>query len=377
MKIERRMRRPRIVRAGIVLCAAMAAIPAQAAKPSIGVTSLVVQHVEGTSEQRTRRLALRDPVHQDEVVVTGEQSASEMHLIDDTRVTVGPSSKVVLDRFVYDPDPGKGALVLQATEGVFRFFSGNMASSNYAIETPSVTVGIRGTIFVGAIRSSDGTFALILESRNSEVSVTGRSGETVVLSAPGQAAIARADGSVTSGPAPDWAVAMVERMDGVIVKASTDDALSGPDRDVDVAGLTDPAPASEPRDEEGLPGLSRALANHDPDAPPGDPDETGDAEASRGLPRALSSQNSDSLPGGLEKAANENTKGWINGQNPSRNNQAGNGDGHEGADGADGADDDSDGDDDSDRDDEGRNDNGRGNGNGGGGGSGNGKGGRD
>ena len=47
--------------------------------------------------------------------MTGFESASEMLLMDDTRVTVGPSSRVVLDRFVYDPDPGKGALVLQAT----------------------------------------------------------------------------------------------------------------------------------------------------------------------------------------------------------------------------------------------------------------------
>ena len=197
MVMEKLLRGPQVVRAGLVLCAALVAGPADAAKPTIGMTSLVVQQVEGTSERNTRQLAVSDPVYQDEVVMTGSQSASEMLLVDDTRITVGPSSMVVLDRFVYDPDPGKGALVLQATEGVFRFFSGTMASSSYAIETPSVTVGIRGTIFVGAIRPTDKTFVLILESRNSEIAVTAQSGETVVLDAPGQAAIALPDGAST------------------------------------------------------------------------------------------------------------------------------------------------------------------------------------
>lgn len=243
MTIERLLTLPHVLRAGMVLCAALAASPAHAAKPSIGTTSLVVQQVEGTSEQNTRQLALRDPVYQDEVVVTGFESASEMLLMDDTRVTVGPSSRVVLDRFVYDPDPGKGALVLQATEGVFRFFSGSMASSNYVIEAPSVTVGIRGTIFVGATRPSDKTFVLILESRNSEISVTARSGETVVLNAPGQAAIALPDGTLTPGPVPDWAAAMVERMDGIVLMAGGPDPDPGSDKEPEVATTPGPAPA--------------------------------------------------------------------------------------------------------------------------------------
>lgn len=287
---------PRILRAGVVAGVAFAALPAHAAKPTIGVAALVVKQVHGTSEQRTRQIALRDEVYQDEVVETGVASASELRFVDDTRITVGPSSKVILDRFVYDPDPGEGALVLRATEGVFRFFSGTMDSSNYVIQAPTVTAGVRGTIFVGAIRPSDGTFVLILESPDSGVVVTGHDGATVTLDAPGQAAVATPDGDVTKGSAPDWAAAMVDRMDGVIVAAA------------DVA----PPAAATPQAPPGRAPDTAASAGTAPE-PGDDPPVT--APPLRGLPRALSNQDSDSVPDGLDRAVDEaGTRGVNDGE---------------------------------------------------------------
>ncbi|MCK4869260.1 MAG: hypothetical protein KAT39_14500, partial [Alphaproteobacteria bacterium] len=111
------------------------AMPAMAAQQSgIGITSLVVKDVEGKTDEEIRRLALQDSVYQNEIVQTGLESASELRFADDTRISVGPNSTIVLDEFVYDPDPGEGTFALTVTEGVFRFFSGNMASSNYKIE---------------------------------------------------------------------------------------------------------------------------------------------------------------------------------------------------------------------------------------------------
>jgi len=278
-KIARSLRRPCVLRAGAFLAVAMATVQAGATSLDIGVTSLVVKQVEGTLDQRTRQLALSDRVYQDEVVETGFRSASELHLADDTRITVGPNSKIVLDSFVYDPEPGKGALVLQATEGVFRFFSGNMDSTNYRIEAASVTVGIRGTIFVGAVRPSDGAFVLILESRDSQIFIRTRTGNTFVLDKPGQAAIALSDGTVSGVPAPEWAVEMVETMDGTVVAANNPGPVPAPGGDPDQAAPQLPAPAAdeqepepepEPQNEGKLRGLLRALFNQDPeDVPPG------------------------------------------------------------------------------------------------------------
>jgi len=285
-----------------VLSVAVAMSAAHAARPDIGVASLVVKQVEGTIDQRTRQLTLRDKVFLDEVVQTGFQSASELHLADDTRITVGPNSKVVLDKFVYDPEPGKGALLFQATEGVFRFFSGNMASSNYTIEASSVTVGIRGTIFVGAVRPSDGAFVLILESQNSNLFITTKTGNTVVLDAPGQAAIALPDGSVATGPAPAWATAMVESMDGTVVAGRTP---------------RQPPQPADPQDQ--------AAPAPPPTAPAPDPDEDEEDGKLRGLLRALSNQDPDDVPSGLESALEKDSTARARGGPPPGHSD---GDGH-------------------------------------------------
>lgn len=208
-----------------VAMAAMAAMavgvaaPAMAAKPSgIGITSLVVKDVEGKTEEEIRRLVLQDSVYQNEIVQTGLESASELRFADDTRISVGPNSTIVLDEFVYDPDPGEGTFALTLTEGVFRFFSGNMASSNYKIETPTVTVGVRGTVLV-VVSRGDGAFAVIMESDDG-VEVTNQAGDMVLLETPGTATVAFANGDMTPpGAIPPWAMWRIHDMDNILATA--------------------------------------------------------------------------------------------------------------------------------------------------------------
>jgi hypothetical protein len=106
--------------AALALLAAGLGSPAMAAtQTEIGVTSLVVKDVEGKTDAEIRQLALRDNVYRYETVNTGFESASELRFADDTRISVGPNSTIVLDEFVYDPDPGEGALVLFGQYGEF------------------------------------------------------------------------------------------------------------------------------------------------------------------------------------------------------------------------------------------------------------------
>jgi hypothetical protein len=185
---------------------------------SIGMTSLVVRKVEGKTEDEIRRLVLQDSVYQNEIVETGLESASELRFADRTRISVGPNSSIVLDEFVYDPDPGEGTFALKVTEGVFRFVSGSMASSNYKIETPTVTVGVRGTVLVMVTRG-DGAVAVMMESEDG-VEVSNRNGDMVVLDKPGVATVAFADGTMTEpGPPPAWAMWRIREMDEVLATA--------------------------------------------------------------------------------------------------------------------------------------------------------------
>jgi hypothetical protein len=268
------------------------AAPAMAAKPSgIGVTSVVVRDVEGKTEEIIRQLVLRDSVYQNEIVQTGMESASELKFTDETRVSVGPNSTIVLDEFVYDPDPGEGTFALQVTEGVFRFFSGNMASSNYKIESPTVTVGVRGTVLVMVTRR-DGAVAVIMESDDG-VEVTNNNGDTVLLDTPGMATVAFTDGTMTpQGNPPAWALWRIQNMDNVLATAG-----------LPAAPPVKPGPPGSPETTE-PPVVQTAAAP--PPPPPGPGPTVTEVPPKRGLPRAAYAHGEEGVPTGGFAHANDN-----------------------------------------------------------------------
>ena len=133
-------------------CGLAALLLASAVSPSvaegeIGKTIIVVRTVTGTLATAVRQLVINDGVAQNELIATAADAASEIEFVDGTKLTLGPRARVVLDKFVYDPDPSKGAFFLSVSEGVFRFVTGTMAHQSYSIKTPNGTIGVRGTVF--------------------------------------------------------------------------------------------------------------------------------------------------------------------------------------------------------------------------------------
>ena len=78
------------------------------------------QQRDGNASDALKRAAARRRV-QNEVIDTADQSASRVVFQDKTELSVGPQSSVVLDRFVFDPDPSKSAVAISIAKGVARF----------------------------------------------------------------------------------------------------------------------------------------------------------------------------------------------------------------------------------------------------------------
>jgi len=79
---------------------------------------------------------------------TGTDGRIGVTLKDDTRVSLGPSSEVRLDRFVYSPSDGRLGVVLKIVRGVAAYVSGQIAKlspDSVRLETPAAIVGVRGT----------------------------------------------------------------------------------------------------------------------------------------------------------------------------------------------------------------------------------------
>ena len=121
--------------------------PAMAASevPEIGEAELVVSLVRGRLGQSTRELAIKDNVFTEEVIETNADAAARIVFLDGTELSLGPSSRMVLDRYVYDPNTGAGEMAMRMVTGVFEFASGAIPSADYDLGTPFGNLAVRGT----------------------------------------------------------------------------------------------------------------------------------------------------------------------------------------------------------------------------------------
>jgi hypothetical protein len=119
---------------------------AATAADRIGVAAAAQNRVESVVGGQATPLRVGGAVVQDQRVRTGPASTAQLLFLDQTSLSVGPSSDVKLDKFIYDPSRSQGSVVLSATRGAFRFVSGTQQPSSYQIRTPVATIGVRGTV---------------------------------------------------------------------------------------------------------------------------------------------------------------------------------------------------------------------------------------
>ena len=114
--------------------------------------------------------------------------------IDDTKIRITEHSKVVIDEFVFDPNPDNSKLALNFVKGTARFTSSltnSISKKNIKLTTNSAVVGIRGTDFTITVEPDTGKSLFILlpdkfGNPSGEISVTTAMG-TVILNKPYQA----------------------------------------------------------------------------------------------------------------------------------------------------------------------------------------------
>ncbi len=87
---------------------------------------------------------------------------------DDTKVQVNENSKLVIDDFVYDPKNKKGGkLAINVALGTVRYASGQIAHNNpqsVSVNTPSATIGVRGTDFTATVDELGRSTIILLPS---------------------------------------------------------------------------------------------------------------------------------------------------------------------------------------------------------------------
>ena len=150
-----------LVAAALLFVARGAAL---SASEPIGKVLSAVKTVRANGTVGTRVLAKSEDIFFLDRISTNSTGVGEFEFSDGTKLAVGPSASLVVDKFIFRNKSTFQKLSLSAARGTFRWISGHSPSSAYQIRTPLGTMGIRGTAFDVTIRNGRVYVALITGS---------------------------------------------------------------------------------------------------------------------------------------------------------------------------------------------------------------------
>ena len=140
--------------------------PAQYTQAGTGLASTpigTVQSATGTAtvlrtNGTTETLTNGAPVFQGDVVQTANGSSLAIIFVDETLFSLSADARMVLDELIYSPGGSDNSMVMNLVQGSFVFVTGQVApTGDMRVETPTATMGIRGTTPVIQINALDGS----------------------------------------------------------------------------------------------------------------------------------------------------------------------------------------------------------------------------
>jgi len=124
---------------GLGLCTGSAL--ADASGKALGVD----QNARAETRDSVKQLTVGSDLFIGDRVVTDARGLVQIRFSDSTRLVVGPNSSLVLEDYLLREDGSGGKLAVNALSGTFRFITGGAPKDRYLIQTPTGTIGVRGT----------------------------------------------------------------------------------------------------------------------------------------------------------------------------------------------------------------------------------------
>src|SRR5882762_2535617 len=148
-----------LLRALLVGAVGLALFGTAHAQSRIGVTQATQNNPMGKPPGGLDRvLRVGTDVQANEIISTAADDRAHLVFLDGTTLTIGPSSQLTVDKFVYDPTTQKGELAVNATKGVFRVIGGRISkTAEITVRTPLSTIGIRGGIMIVGVEATQTT----------------------------------------------------------------------------------------------------------------------------------------------------------------------------------------------------------------------------
>ena len=173
-----------------------------------------VVNIGGVSELNGNAEVLRDKAYEaklDFAIASNDQAITRngrmaITFLDDSKVRLTEHSKLVIDEYIFDPDPSKSKMALKFASGTARFITsklGKIAKQNIQLSTPTANITIRGTDFTCTVDELGRSLIILLPDDDGlpsgEILVTTAIG-TVTLNKPYQATTVDVFESAPSAP---------------------------------------------------------------------------------------------------------------------------------------------------------------------------------
>ena len=136
-------------------CALLAAGMMAMAMPCCAAEIGRIKSVRG--EVRVERAGAAMPaavgmrVQASDTLRTGDGASVGITMDDDSLLSAGPNTVLVLDRYAFDPTTNQGRLDAALNKGTLAVISGRIAKQSpeaMTVRTPTAILGVRGTSFV-------------------------------------------------------------------------------------------------------------------------------------------------------------------------------------------------------------------------------------
>ena len=88
------------------------------------------------------------PIYESDLIETGSDGQLGITFRDDTRIAIGPGSRLAVSRFAFKPAQKQYGFVVQLLHGTLEYISGltaRLSPNSISIETPTSTIAMRGT----------------------------------------------------------------------------------------------------------------------------------------------------------------------------------------------------------------------------------------
>ena len=132
-----------------------------AAADGIGEAVAVIDQASTKGTVGEQALSVGMKVFLGDLVKTDSGGEAQILFDDGTRMVIGPNSELMLDDFAFRAGATENKFIVRAFNGAFRFITGEAQKDAYLIQTPSATIGVRGTIFDFSVTSTETNLLLL------------------------------------------------------------------------------------------------------------------------------------------------------------------------------------------------------------------------